>query len=220
MSVQSTIMSYLFCDICKNTGKIMGLGSIEKKCESCKNMKYIRDKFFYIIKEICRNPFKNHPVKIAILIFLISFFILWISKSYESLTFSLGAFVAIFAALKYKLDQANYHKSLFEKRYKIFSIIDEVMWDYASNLKITEEMIEKISLNLMRRSYFLFSKESYLFIEKFRRALIDIKHLDSLETRKNKNFEEKVKKSSEFLVSIIDKQNLSDNFREIKISDY
>ena len=71
--------------------------------------------------------------------------------------------------------------------------------------------------SIYRKSYFLFSKETYEFIDKFRKAVIELK----LAERKDlANESAKVKEAREFLLGLLEGQALAKNFPEIKIDFY
>ena len=105
---------------------------------------------------IKNNPFKTHPVVISIIYFFISIILLAFKRNSLTVGITVSAFGSIFMALKYKLDQESYHKNLFEERYKIFGIVDSVLLEYAQEGAVTSEIINKLDVHTMRRSYFLF----------------------------------------------------------------
>jgi len=67
---------------------------------------------------------------IICIVFLIILFAIGISHKFIFVSALASLFGLIFAGLKYKLDRANYKKSLFEKRYLIFQTCDEVLYGF------------------------------------------------------------------------------------------
>lgn len=70
----------------------------------------------------------------------------------------------------------------------------------------------------MRRSYFLFENETYKFITKFRHSIIYTEQ-NEYETD-DESFKIEIRKAKNFLVSLVDRQQLSDKFPELKIKIY
>jgi hypothetical protein len=203
------------CEDCNDKGEVPGLGMIPKNCTKCK----WKRRFKQFINWILGNPFKTHPIHLACSLFLL-IPVIWIFNS-SILTFNilLGIFGIIFVALKYKLDQASYHKALFEKRYEIFSVIDEILKEWGGNQIVTNDMLNKINRDLMRKSYFLFGQNTYGFINEFRSSLTYHQSKGKEATNSNQ-LQKKVDDAEKFLVSFVDRQNLSDKFPELKINMY
>ena len=134
------------------------------------------------------------------------------------LSFLIGSFGSIFIALKYKLDQASFNKTLFEERYAIFLILDEVLSNCFQDLTKNDEKadfrhISKELDSVFRKSFFLFSKKTYKFISDFRQAvLIHVALKDTVEWKKNEAWS--------FLISLVDKQKLAEHFPELRIDLY
>lgn len=219
---------YLF-DKCKkcNNGLHTNIGEIEQKCNSCALQKYMFNKFNSIIKWV------KTPIGLSIGVFLFILFIFiktpnsLITYKGSILTTLITSFGFILVALKYKLDQVNYHKDLFEKRYKIFLEIDKILAEYFTYGKVTNDMIRKITGSLMRRSYFLFEENTYKFIAEFRKSLITINRLKKSYESYSETYEPNFKKqydnyikAEKFLNQYVDGQKLSDKFPELKINIY
>jgi hypothetical protein len=217
----SRIKEGLTCRLCNNSGIIeCGFGGMTQSCKKfkCRTMVFSKDinKIIFFFKKYSLPLLFSGFILLTILFYLDN----QSTPSYKSsptgwITFAISWIALIFAALKYKLDRATFQKNLFEERYKLFSIIDEVMWDFAFKGTVTKEMTSKMTLDLMRKSYFLFNKNTYSFIENFRQALINVEHLE--ETHSD---DPKVKNARKFLASVVDRQNLTKNFEELKISEY
>lgn len=161
----------------------------------------------------------------------VSFFIITIILSCyyrEIWAFALlaSSYGSIFIALKYKLDEANYNKDLFEKRYEVFSVIDKFLWDYChtSNDQVNSEasyktwkydLIKEIDF-IWRKNYFLFGRETSVFIKKFRTSIID----GSLYGHPvGKGYSSQKSEANDFLVNLLgDIDTLPENFPELKIS--
>jgi hypothetical protein len=132
-----------------------------------------------------------------------------------SITALMGIFGLIFTYLKYILDQATYHKSLFEERYKIFLEIDEILSLYFQEKDKNGDIIswhflvEKLD-SIYRKSYFIFGKKTYEFIAEFRKAVINSKMKKEQENNSDHIF----------LRNLLDGQNLSQKFPELKIDLY
>lgn len=127
-------------------------------------------------------------------------------------------FGMIFPALKHKLNLANYHKDLFEKRYNVFSQIDEILTDCFRGIDKDHNEVDWIRLkekidSVYRESYFLFSEKTYCFIDKFYKAVIHSKYKTTPDTKDKED-------ADIFLNSLIDGQKLAENFPELKIDSY
>lgn len=83
-----------------------------------------------LIHWILNNPFKTTPILVAILFFGLMCCVTYLQPSISAFAVLVTSFGSIFAAIKYKLDEASYNKDLFEERYEVFSVIEEVLWDY------------------------------------------------------------------------------------------
>lgn len=179
-------------------------------CENCIDIKEIYSDFIQWIK--------NNPVEISIVFFLIIFVITCCTLNISTLSALAASAGLIFVALKYKLDQASYHKALFEERYKIFKTIEKVFWDsFHENDSNWQKRIEKLD-TIYRKSYFLFNLKTHQFIMNFRKAIID-KHFPNQHTKDNRLMENK-SKAEEFLNNLLDGQKLSEKFPELKIDAY
>lgn len=141
--------------------------------------------------------------------------------SFSALVASFGA---ILVAIKFKLDQATYHKSLFEERYAIFLKIDEILSasfqvKYKNGNEIDGRNLSKELDSIYRKSFFLFGTETYRFIANFRESVILYSYCQNKELNNNAATDE-LKNAETFLISLLDGQNLSKKFKELKIDTY
>ncbi len=203
------------CNKCNNTGMIQKMGGMQEKCSfwfcrwQIKNFVKSAPKKF--ITFIVNNPIKKYPVSSS---FLAAIVILMLARHYQvkiTLEAIIADFGLIYIALKYKLDQADYNKELFEDRYIIFRYVDEVIWEWAQSNKATEAMISKLSDNTMRKAYCLFDRDTYFFIKKVRQSIINLRY----QATENEQIQ-----AREFLISLIDNENLPEKFQSLKISEY
>ena len=122
-----------------------------------------------------------------------------------------------------KLDTANYHRSLFESRYDVFNKCDYILSCCFQEKTYDGQFIDWKLLSreldsFYRRSYFLFGKETYAFLTKFRKyALI---HAFGLDARGDAIMDKQKIEAREFLSVLLNKQNLSEHFKELKIDSY
>lgn len=212
----------LDCDECIGKGKVVGMGGMEKECAKCKCRKATWNSINKIKNWLFNNPFKVTPVEMAISFFVLISIVLSIMSLFhyspEIFSALVASFGGIFVALKYKLDQANYHKALFEERYAIFRKFDEIISDTINNRKGWRELVEEMD-SVYRKSYFLFGKETYQFISELRLAVAEVSHSRKGGTIST-SLEERAGKALEFLIGILDGQNLSEKFPELKIDAY
>lgn len=147
-------------------------------------LSWAQEIIFLLLKWISNNPFRTAPIFMAMLFFGFMCCVTFIHPRIETYAVLASSFGSIFAAIKYKLDEASYNKDLFEKRYEVFSVIEEVLWDYFHPEKTVDlsssgyVMKWKLSLAnkidaVWRKSYFLFGKETEKFIKDFRTSIID-----------------------------------------------
>ena len=201
------------CPICQNTGIIKGLGLLEHEC------KYFRHKITKlgscIWKRITHHPFKSNPVAIAFIIFLSTLIVCIISKNSATATAAIAAFGAIFTALKYKLDQASFNRSLFEQRYKIFCEVQQILFDYQDSQRHSFQDISKRLDAIYRESYFLFEKRTLKFLIKFRHEIINCTHPSHRSMDDMEAFEK-----NRFLINLKEGQKLADYFPELKLGNY
>ncbi|KTC79084.1 hypothetical protein Lche_1104 [Legionella cherrii] len=130
----------------------------------------------------------------------------------------LGIIGAIFSLLKLKLDQTNYQKSLFEERFAIFKECDEILYccfhdESKDGEKVNWRLLSQKLDSFYRKSYFLFGKETYAFLTEFRKAVLE--HAFGRDSDKEMKI-----KAEEFLANLLNKQTLSDHFKELKIAHY
>jgi hypothetical protein len=165
--------------------------------------------------------FKNHLAIVVSVIFIalvIFSFFFPRPPLYVVTAASLGS---IFAALKYQLDKSAYKKSLFKMRYKIFSKIDEILRDCFRGKSEDGQKIDwrtctdKLD-SIYRQVYFLFNDQTGRFLGEFRQAVIDLKYYEE----KHDFNSEKYIKAHEFLSGLLNGQNLSKKFPELKIDSY
>ena len=222
------IKSLLFtCSDC-NQGKIIGAGMMEEECGNCALKKNLSRWFSWAWKKfnIFLKWITNNSVQLLILflfaVLLIYFFEV---EKYPNLPhlilkgLMLTSFGMIFPALKHKLDLANYHKDLFEKRYKVFSKIDEILTDgfrgidKNNNNEVDWRSLKEKIDSVYRESYFLFGEKTYCFIDKFYKAVIHSKYKTTPDTKAKLD-------ADIFLCSLLDGQKLAENFPELKIDSY
>lgn len=213
------------CGKCNSTGKILGMGLLEKPCLNCLWKRFIVFMLEKIIDCFSGNPLKTSPVAITNFIFLLICIIFYHFKYYtipQMWGVPIASFGSIFIALKYKLDQANYRKDLFEKRYAIFLIIDDLL----SNINTYDksnwgEVVSKLDA-IYRKSYFLFGRKTYQFLQEFRQHACNKSKLsDNSNTEcKDETKSKKIAAANEFFNRLIDGQKLPEKFPELKIDKY
>lgn len=140
---------------------------------------------------------------------------------------------SILTYLKYKLDQANYNKDLFEERYKIFTTVKNIF--VSVNKREYEVMSVAQWEELTLKAYALFGEETYEFIKKFQEnatAHVKTKPLDRLLTQEtvlagmNKDIsgtQESVvirNQVDQFFVELADPKVLLSHFPELKLTVY
>lgn len=208
----------IVCPVCKGSKVAPSLSGIRKPCYSCGKISTYWNSYI-------RRPFLKYivfPVKKYIVLITIFYCVLVSIAALSDSTLTIPAAITlmglIFGALKFKYDQACYHKDLFEKRYELFLVVSEVLAEWSRDAASTRELISKVSGDFMRRSYYLFGESTYEFIDEFRRAII------WTETRRSETddeeFREQIRQGRDFLISFMDGQKLADNFPELKINYY
>jgi len=168
------------------------------------------------------NYLKKHPVRIAIIVFVVFLVLYVFSPETSILVLVTGSFASIFVALKYRLDQANYHKDLFEKRYSVFEVVEKFLIRYKSDdLNSVDDQMVFVNA-IMRKSYFLFCEDTISFIKKFRDAadVIWRNNMSSDSKLYVKNPEGAAKADAFFNELREDRLNLSKRFPELKIDTY
>lgn len=157
---------------------------------------------------------KKYPVKFALIIFGCSVFVELISDKIFSRGLAIASFGAIFVALKYKLDQALYHRALFDERYKVFMVVRDVLIEWFPNNKATREMVDKLNDKFLT-AYYIFGDSTFQFIENVRRAINILAYqLPNIEDT------EEVKRAKSFLNSLNDSKEFPKFFPELKIDGY
>ncbi|MES2204774.1 MAG: hypothetical protein V4496_06090 [Pseudomonadota bacterium] len=216
------------CRKCNNTGKIAGIGGVSELCLSwqCRFDSKAKEIFFTVKNWVCRNPFKTDPMLVTVSFFIITIILSCCYREVWAFTLLASSYGSIFVALKYKLDEANYNKDLFEKRYEVFSVIDKVLWDYyhpsndqvnsvASYKTWKDDLIKEIDF-IWRKSYFLFGRETSAFIKKFRTSIVDG---NSYGHSVGEGYSLQESKANEFMANLLDGiDTLPENFPELKIS--
>jgi hypothetical protein len=173
------------------------------------------DKCKNIYKVLC-DFLKVYPLELSLFLFIVALFSEIIFQNKEMLVFLVSSIGIIFSALKYKLDQANYHRELFKKRYKIFSTVNDILKEFTKENTVTCQMNDKMSIDLMRRSRFLFNDETYQFLDEFR---IQLNRNYLFKSGQQYNIEQYIS-ANEFLSKYVDIKNLAEKFRELKINSY
>lgn len=168
----------------------------------------------YAVLHHVETLLKRYPVGISLGSFF--FFLGLFVKYHYKVTYQLtiASFGTIFVALGYRLSQANYHKDLFKDRFAIFSVIDEVMQECGADIKATREMVTRLN-EIMRKSHCLFGEQTYQFIKEFRKAIITLAYLGESQPE-----HEKVIEASNFIISLVNNENLPKKFSELKIDSY
>ncbi len=87
-----------------------------KSCTSMLRLLIVRAEFFL----------KQFPVRTSLCFFLTSLLLQIFFNNQSTISLVVAALASIFIALKYRLDQASYHKALFEERFAIFKVIDDI----------------------------------------------------------------------------------------------
>lgn len=222
LALESTLLfvdKLLKCPVCKGSKVVTSIGGMEIQCTSCGKMStYIKKYCKHPIKNYVVTPFLSYLVPLTVTSFFIMTCFAFHDPAPAKIAGAVSLFGSIFVALKFKLDQASYHKDLFDRRYAVFIVINDALTAWCSESKSTKEISDKINNDLMRKSYFLFSEKTYDFIREFRRALI------VTETRRSETDDEQfgaeISRARRFLSSVVDGQKLADYFPELKINYY
>lgn len=116
--------------------------------------------FFILLVIIFRaclvNFFKKHALEATIPFFFITFVMFFFHPQAVIFNFIIVALGSILVALKYKIDQSEYNKSLFEKIFGVFHILQEAL--HASIQQKKDWRYLKTQLDTVyRESVFLFS---------------------------------------------------------------
>ena len=202
------------CASCNDSGTKIGMGGIRSNCSKCKFKRTLLKFLEKFWDFVTNKPIQKYPVGFTIAVF--PFYYL-ISRNFSELmqTSSLiGLLGLLFAALKYKLDQANYQKSLFDERYMLFYQIEEVI-RRANALEATDEGLRIID-EIINRCQFLFGKTTLKFIIEIRSHFIQLIYLK----KSNKDSTTKADQAMEFFASLIMLKSLPSKFPELIISHY
>jgi hypothetical protein len=176
---------------------------------------WVKTKYVWI-----RECLKIYCVDYSVLLFiiLIACYFIWPCDMTKGL--AIASLASIFAALKYKLDQANYNKDLFNKRYKVFLAYQKAVIEL-SNLKSSGLTKDKLTHEILDpvfgKSYFLFGDKTCQFLMTFRGHAINIvcANID------NSEFDQgELAESRGFIDSLKAGQNLSEKFPELKLDSY
>jgi hypothetical protein len=178
-----------------------------------KPCKRFKEKWLSCAKSACDFLYQNWSMVFALTCFATSIIYMFVAKDR---THAWGTVIAamgsVLLALKYKLDQANYHKDLFEKRYEIYSTANKALWSWASDKKTNKETCANISDDFMGRAYYLFDKETYRFIKMLRGNLLKCHEDNKTETDK---------KADDWLSSWVDcPEEFRNKFKGLSISIY
>lgn len=157
---------------------------------------------------------KQYPVRISLITFIVSIFLFAYFQNEFARNLTIAAFGSIFIAMTYRLNQATYHKNLFEDRFALFKTIDEILKEWACNNNATREMVAKLD-GLMRKSHCVYSEQTYQFIKQFRMAIIILSYRIELAPDRKEVIE-----ARNFLASLVDHENLPKKFPELKIDSY
>lgn len=173
---------------------------------------------------ITTKVLRRSPILLSVMFFFLILITYLISSSLISMSVLVASFGTIFVALKYKLDQSTFQKSLFEQRYEIFEDFDQILHNcFNENNKDMgwRDYSDQLD-SYFRKSYFLFCRETYDFIVKFRRAVIAYKMLGDNENNleDSEYNRKKYEQAKSFLMNLVDKQKLSDKFPQLKIDVY
>ena len=173
---------------------------------------------------ITTKVLKRSPILLSVVFFFLILITYLCSSSLISMSMLVASFGTIFVALKYKLDQSTFQKSLFEQRYEIFEDFDKILRNcFNENNKDMGWQDYSAQLDsYFRKSYFLFCRETYHFIVEFRLAVIAYKMLGDNENNleNSEDNREKYEQAKSFLMNLVDKQKLSDKFPQLKIDVY
>lgn len=169
------------------------------------------------------NLFKWIKYRKGYLFCLLPFAFYFLCCGYLKLTPSgttiLGIIGAVFSLLKFKLDQTNYQKSLFEERFAILKECDEILFccfheENQNGEKVNWRLLSQKLDSFYRKSYFLFGPETYAFLTEFRKAV--------LEHAFGRDSDDKAMKieAQKFLANLVSNQTLAQHFKELKIAHY
>jgi hypothetical protein len=88
---------------------------------------------------------KKYPIQISLSAFFISLVLYIIFAKWLRVSLVIAFFGSIFIALKYKLDQANFHKDLFEKRYECVLAIEIALSEWVKTGSVSSYMVTSIN---------------------------------------------------------------------------
>jgi len=161
---------------------------------------------------------KKRPMLISGLFLLAAICVYVSNPNSWALGLLTAAFGTMFVALTYKLNQATYHKNLYEQRFQIYKVVDDVMCEWAREGKANRDMIVRLN-DIMRPSYFIFSDKTYQFIKNFRFSIITLAYMLPMPHGVTEDSRQ-VTTAKNFMASLIDNENLPKNFPELKIGNY
>lgn len=202
------------CPNCNGSGMVLGMGGMQANCKKCRLKRRFVDIGNRIKLFVFNKPIQKFPVGFTVSIFL---FYYLISKDFSELTRGsslVGLIGLIFAALKYKLDQANYQKSLFDERYKLFCQIEEVI-NRANASDATDEGLRMLD-EVINKCQFLFGKVTLEFIIEIRSNFIQLIYFK----KRNYDSTPEVDKALGFFASLITLKSLPSKFPELIINNY
>ena len=190
------------------------MGGINTDCKKCKCKRVIAETIRKFYKALTTRPLHKYSVGLAVATFIIYLlFNVTHSETYKISTL-LSLIGLIFAALKFKLDEAHYQKSLFEDRYKLFCIIEKLMYK-ANTLKIDDNDL-RIFDEIINKCQFLFGKTTLIFILDVRSRLIKLIYFN----KSNINQGEDLDQTMEFFSSLLTLKTLAGKFPELMINNY
>ncbi|HAT1901395.1 TPA: hypothetical protein I8Z61_001257 [Legionella pneumophila] len=167
----------------------------------------------------------NHIiVRVSLFFFFLAVLVSFFIPTKFSITLMATTFASIFVALKYKIDQLSYNKNLFEERYKIYCVVQEII--QGSHLtpkqtayditKYNDQLLAKYDSEVMNRGIFVFSDKTFDFLVQLRVHLIDL----MLAHQKDNESKEKVRAAVEFFSKLTLRKELPKYFSEMKIYIY
>lgn len=162
----------------------------------------------------------KYPVQISFVIFFIVFIIAGIVHDISVLSAVVASIGLIFIALKYRMDQASYHKALFTERLEIFNAINEALVSCYKNAS-RQEINQKIT-PILNKSYFLFSDKTYAFIRELSDHLIAKAGEPRSEAERGPSSitKEQSEKAHLFSEDLLSERELAKKFPELKIDTY
>lgn len=170
---------------------------------------------------------KNYKLTLLCLVVLILLtpILLFFLPLTNSIPINITALGLIFTAMKHETDllylkeqqilnEKEFELKLFTDRFQIFKQINDTVWKVLADLKVSRTDIEQLSGNLLFQSYYLFSRETYLFIKEIRQNLIELRTFSTSNKDKDIN---RCKEIVFYLTNLMDNENLLKMFPEIEL---